>query len=66
MPAPYVRVTLDMEPDLHEKVRKEAASFSLSVSEMMRARLRAPLSPQLRDTLRQKPRRSTHATKGAA
>ena len=67
MPSPYVRVTLDMEPELHERVRKEAASFGLSVSEMMRWRLRAPMDPRGRELLQQrhKPRRSTSRAKGA-
>jgi hypothetical protein len=43
MPRTYVRLTLDLDPELDEKLRFEAAKLGLSKSEHMRRRLRAPL-----------------------
>lgn len=43
MPRTYVRLTLDLAPELDEKLRQEAAKLGLSKSEHMRRRLGAPL-----------------------
>ena len=46
MPKEVVRLTLDLDPDLHEKIRLEALDEGLSVSEVIRQRLKMRRPPK--------------------